>query len=181
MPQHGSLLISKEKAILGQLFTQLDIDRGFVSYAHDHSDTVHDTFGVAIFLEGDKSETFGDGKGQSGDVLLFEGVWNVTVQPINDRQFRLLTENPGMTVVQRQSYTITSSELLTEDPDTPPNHVVYDVMKPPSFGQLVLADNITNPLRRFTQASTFLLILSTYIEMLVRNRYYYIYGHFHVK
>ena len=80
MPKHGSLLISKEKAILGQLFTQLDIDRGFVSYLHDHSDTVNDTFGVAIFLEGDKSETYGDGKGQSGDVLLFEGVWNVAVK-----------------------------------------------------------------------------------------------------
>ena len=54
LPKHGSLLISKEKAILGQLFTQLDIDRGFVSYGHDHSDTESDTFGVAIFLEGDK-------------------------------------------------------------------------------------------------------------------------------
>lgn len=51
-PKHGQLLISQEKAILGQLFTQLDIDRGFVSYVHDHSDSVFDTFGVAIFLEG---------------------------------------------------------------------------------------------------------------------------------
>ena len=52
LPKHGNLLISKEKAILGQLFTQLDIDRGFVSYVHDHSDSIFDTFGVAIFLEG---------------------------------------------------------------------------------------------------------------------------------
>ena len=62
-----------------------------MSYVHDHSDTLVDSFGVAIFLEGEKSETFGDGKGQSGDVLLYEGLWNVTIKPINDRPFRLIT------------------------------------------------------------------------------------------
>ena len=46
------------------------------------------------------SETYGDGKGQSGDVLLFEGIWNVSVSAINDREFNLLTDPPGMTVVQ---------------------------------------------------------------------------------
>ena len=91
VPTHGSLYISKEKVQLGQTFTQLDIDRGFVSYVHDHSDTLIDSFGVAIFLEGEKSETFGDGRGQSGDVLLYEGLWNVTIKPINDRPFRLIT------------------------------------------------------------------------------------------
>ena len=62
-----------------------------MSYVHDHSDTLMDSFGVAIFLEGEKSETFGDGRGQSGDVLLYEGLWNVTIKPINDRPFRLIT------------------------------------------------------------------------------------------
>lgn len=152
IPKHGSLYISKEKVQLGQTFTQLDIDRGFVSYVHDHSDTLVDTFGVAIFLEGDKSETYGDGKGQSGDVLLYDGLWNVTIAPVNDQAFRLLTENPGMTVVQGQSKAITSSLLFTEDPDTPPNQLTYDVMKAPAFGQLVLADNLSNPVMRFTQA-----------------------------
>ena len=85
------MYISKEKVQLGQTFTQLDIDRGFVSYVHDHSDTLMDSFGVAIFLEGEKSETFGDGRGQSGDVLLYEGLRNVTIKPINDRPFRLIT------------------------------------------------------------------------------------------
>ena len=65
LPKHGNLLISKEKAILGQLFTQLDIDRGFVSYVHDHSDSIFDTFGVAIFLEG-KS----DGRGRQAGIYV---------------------------------------------------------------------------------------------------------------
>ena len=45
------------------------------------------------------SETYGDGKGQSGDVLLFEGIWNVSVSAINDQKFKLLTDPPGMTIV----------------------------------------------------------------------------------
>ena len=57
-----------------------------------------------------------------------------------------------MTVVQGQSKAITSTLLFTEDPDTPPNEITYDVMKAPAFGQLVLADNLSNPLMRFTQA-----------------------------
>ena len=153
LPQHGILFISKEKAILGQLFTQLDIDRGFVSYKHDHSDTTHDCFKIAIFLQGDKSETYGDGKGQIGDILLFEGLWNVTIQPINDQIFQLVTENPSITVVQRQSKTISSSDLCTKDPDTAPNHLIYEIRSQPSFGQLMLADNISTPLRIFTQVS----------------------------
>ena len=58
-----------------------------------------------------------------------------------------------MTVVQRQSKAITASVLRTKDPDTPANQIIYDIMQPPSFGQLVLADNMTHPLRRFTQVS----------------------------
>ena len=64
----------------------------------------------------------------------------------------IFTEQPYMTVVQGQSMAITSTLLFTEDPDTPPNELSYDVMKAPAFGQLVLADNLSNPLMRFTQA-----------------------------
>ena len=152
LPKHGTIFISKERAALGQTFTQLEVDRGFVSYAHDHSDSTVDTFGISVFLEGEKSETFGDGKGQAGDVLLYDGLWNVTINPINDRPFRLLTENPGMTVVELQSRAVNQGVLFTEDPDTPANQIVYDVMKPPAFGRLVLADNLSIPLMRFTQA-----------------------------
>ncbi len=152
LPKHGDLLISKDNAMLGQTFTQLDVDRGFIAYGHDHSDTLQDTFGVAIYLEGDKSEKFGDGKGQTADVLLYDGRWNVSVMPVNDRQFRLLTEAPSMTVVQKQSKAITANMLYVEDPDTPPHQIVYDVMNPPGQGALVLADNISKSVDRFTQA-----------------------------
>ena len=151
LPKHGDLMISKENAMLGQTFTQLDVDRGFIAYGHDHSDTLQDTFGVAIYLEGDKSEKFGDGKGQGGDVLLYDGRWNVSVIPVNDKPFRLVTETPSMTVVQRQSKAITSNTLFVKDPDTPPSQIVFEVMKQPGQGALVLADNISVAVERFTQ------------------------------
>ena len=55
---------------------------------------------LTIFFLLNFSETYGDGKGQSGDVLLFEGIWNVSVSAINDQEFKLLTDPPGMTVVK---------------------------------------------------------------------------------
>lgn len=57
-----------------------------------------------------------------------------------------------MTVVQRQSRTITSDILLTEDADTAPSDIVYDILNGPAFGRLVLADNLTQSAVRFTQA-----------------------------
>jgi len=67
---------------------QSDIDRGFLTYAHDDSDTVEDHFDVSLFLEGDRSETFGDGRGRTGDLLLCKTTINITVLPKNDRPFR---------------------------------------------------------------------------------------------
>ena len=134
---------------------QPDIDRGFVSYVHDHSDTVHDHFSIAIFIQGDRSETYGDGKGQTGNILLFEGAWNVTIQPINDKEFKLLTDNPSITVVQGQSKIISSAFLFTKDPDTPANKIIYEIKQQPSIGKLAFADNITSQVINFTQVSIF--------------------------
>ncbi len=41
-----------------------------MTYAHDDSDTVEDAFDVSLYLEGDRSETFGDGRGRTGDLLV---------------------------------------------------------------------------------------------------------------
>ena len=59
--------------------------------------------------------------------------------------FRLLTDSPSMTVVQKQPKTISADELFTEDADTPASEIVYDVMNMPTNGRLVSAENITYP------------------------------------
>ena len=151
LPKHGVLTISKEKARVGQYLTQMDIDRGFVAYFHDDSDTSADTYGMAVYLEGDKSEKYGDGRGQTGDILLFDRLWNISIVAVNDRPFRLRTDSPSMTVVQRQAKAISRDMLLTEDMDTPPTDLLYVVVNSPTQGRLVFAENITRPVKRFSQ------------------------------
>jgi hypothetical protein len=65
--------------------------------------------------------------------------------------FRLLTDSPSMTVVQKQLKVIGPEELFTEDADTPPAEIVYDVMNMPTNGRLVAAENITFPRNHFSQ------------------------------
>ena len=150
LPSHGELTISRERAQIGQRFHQTDIDRGFLAYKHDDSDTLADFYGVAVYLIGDKSERYGDGRGHSGDILLSDAVWNISIAPINDRSFHLVS-NDGMTVVQRQGKAITRNMLYTQDDDTEPEDLVYVVQNSPIHGRLVFSDNITRPATRFTQ------------------------------
>ncbi len=77
MPTHGALTIGGVEARAGDTFSQSDVDRGFVSYHHDHSDAARDAFGISLFLEGDPRT--------GGEVLLFTGLCNVTVLPVNDQ------------------------------------------------------------------------------------------------
>ena len=150
LPVHGELTISKEKAQIGQRFRQTDIDRGFLAYTHDDSDSLTDVYGIAVYLIGDKSERYGDGRGHSGDILLSDAVWNISIAPVNDKSFHLVS-NDAMTVVQRQAKAITRNMLYTQDDDTPPEDIVYVVQNSPIQGHLVFSDNITRPASRFTQ------------------------------
>jgi hypothetical protein len=89
LPDHGYIVINGVKSRAGQSFLQSDVDRGFVTYHHDHSDTVRDSFGVAIFLAGDRIEPYGgEGSSIGGDVMLYNGLWNVTILSVNDQKFR---------------------------------------------------------------------------------------------
>ena len=144
LPEHGYVVVNGVKARAGQPFLQSDVDRGFVTYTHDHSDTTRDRFGVAVLLEG--------GGSMAGDVVLFNGLWNVTILPVNDQKFRLVTDSPSMTVVQGQAKALTRQILLTEDPDNAPDEIVYDVINTPLRGRLVFAENLTADAARFTQA-----------------------------
>lgn len=79
-------MINGLKGRQGSSFHQSDVDRGFVSYHHDHSDSHRDQFGIDIFLEGDRNEIMhADGRTINGDILLFSGIWNITVLQVNDQ------------------------------------------------------------------------------------------------
>lgn len=82
-----------KQLVMFHLMFQSDIDRGFLMYAHDDSDTIEDSFDITVYLEGDRSEVYGDGRGQTGDLLLCKATINITILPKNDRPFRLVSMN----------------------------------------------------------------------------------------
>jgi chondroitin sulfate proteoglycan 4 len=113
-----------------------------VIYHHDHSDTLRDNIHLSLLLE-------------PGDVLLCNITLPVHVQPVNDEPFSLSTAAPHISVVQGQTVVIPRENLLTEDPDTSPDGLIYDVISGPSQGRLLFRNETTNnmtPVVRFTQA-----------------------------
>ncbi|KAG7163020.1 Chondroitin sulfate proteoglycan 4-like 1, partial [Homarus americanus] len=142
VPTHGVLTLRKRNLTEGYTFTARDIERGRVQYDHDHSDTLSDSLGFTVALAGN---------GSSPDVLLFNGSLNVSVTPVNDQPFKLVTEGPVLQVVHRQNAVITNDSLLTTDPDNMPHEIIYELMSAPDHGRLILADNYSVAVQSFSQ------------------------------
>ncbi|KOB71115.1 putative Chondroitin sulfate proteoglycan 4, partial [Operophtera brumata] len=120
-PLHGEL-----KPFMSSL-TQSQLEGGVVNYEHDDSDTLQDKIEMALFLLPDY-------------VLLCNVTIPIHVIPVNDQPFRLLTDTPQIQVVQGENYTITKSDLLTEDVDTGPAGILYDIISGPTQGRMVMLD-----------------------------------------
>lgn len=122
-PKHGTL----EPFMTS--YTQAQLQSGIIMYQHDHSDTRNDSIKVAVYLVPDY-------------ILLCNISLPIIIIPINDQPFKLLTDTPQISVVQGESYIITKKDLLTEDADTGPDEIVYDVISGPTQGRiLILPEN----------------------------------------
>lgn len=122
-PRHGQVFLQNMPNLT--TFTQEQLESGQVHYQHDHSDTTGDNIYLSIYLI-------------PGYITLCNITVPVTVNPINDQAFKLLTPAPHITVVQGENRTIDRNELLTEDADTVPSALQYVVFTGPSEGKLVL-------------------------------------------
>lgn len=120
-PSHGEL-----KPFMSSL-TQSQLEEGVVNYQHDDSDTLLDKIEMALFLLPDY-------------VLLCNVTILIHIEPVNDQPFRLLTDIPQIQVVQGENYTITKADLLTEDADTRPVGILYDIISGPTQGRIVMLD-----------------------------------------
>ncbi|KAI5708933.1 hypothetical protein M8J76_006624 [Diaphorina citri] len=96
-------------------------------YHHDHSDSVIDTLTVSIYL-------------YPGDVLLTNISVDVAIEPINDQGFALRTAKPHVTVVQGHEVLITARDLYTEDNDTGPADIVYEIITQPTVGYIKIVE-----------------------------------------
>lgn len=140
-PSHGHVMILPDLNVT--TFSQPQIEGGKIAYYHDHSDTLQDRINFSLYLT-------------PGHILLCNTSIPVIIEPVNDEPFKLITNAPSITVVQNQNQTITRENLLTTDPDTPPEEIVYDVISKPTFGRLLLLpfnENISEvrQVNKFTQ------------------------------
>ncbi|KAL6266369.1 hypothetical protein P5V15_003224 [Pogonomyrmex californicus] len=144
-PSHGHVMLLPDLNVT--TFTQPQIEGGKIAYYHDHSDTLEDRIQFSLYLT-------------PGQVLLCNTSVPVVIEPINDQPFKLVTNTPYITVVQNQNQTITRENLLTIDPDTPPEEIIYDVISEltdrHTFSRLLLLpfDQNTSevrPVNKFTQ------------------------------
>lgn len=136
-PQHGQIFLYQNQTNI-LTFKQPQLESGQVYYQHDHSDSLGDNLQFSLYL-------------LPGYIMLCNITIPVTINPINDQPFKLVTPAPHLVVVQGENHTITKKELSTEDVDTPPPELIYDIISGPSEGWLVLLPN-REPISRFTQA-----------------------------
>ncbi|KAK2583832.1 hypothetical protein KPH14_009726 [Odynerus spinipes] len=122
-PSHGHVMLLPDLNVT--TFTQPQIEGGKIAYYHDHSDTLEDRIFFSLYLT-------------PGHVLLCNTSIPVIIEPVNDEPFKLITNAPYITVVQNQNQTITRENLLTNDPDTSPEEIIYDVISGPTYGRLLL-------------------------------------------
>ncbi|KAI8430565.1 hypothetical protein MSG28_000789 [Choristoneura fumiferana] len=120
-PTHGVLQPSVSS------LTQTQLESGVVHYEHDDSDTISDKIDMALYLLPDY-------------VLLCNVTIPIHIIPVNDQPFRLLTDSPQIQVVQGENYTISKKDLITEDADTSPSDILYDIISGPTQGRIVMMD-----------------------------------------
>lgn len=138
-PEHGQICYQQECNIT--VFTQSQVNIGEIIYQHDDSDTTTDEIHFSVYLE-------------PGEVLLCNLTYQVNIQPVNDQPFSIVTLSPNLTVVQGQHHVLTKQDLLTEDADTPPEEIVYDIINGPSQGTIIVLRNRSSDAKsdvRFTQ------------------------------
>ncbi|XP_029050257.1 chondroitin sulfate proteoglycan 4 isoform X1 [Osmia bicornis bicornis] len=122
-PSHGHVMILPDLNVT--TFSQSQIEGGKIIYYHDHSDTLEDRIDFSLYLT-------------PGHILLCNTSVPIIIEPVNDEPFTLITNASSITVVQNQNQTITRENLLTEDPDTPPEEIIYEVISGPTYGRLLL-------------------------------------------
>lgn len=144
-PRHGVLAVGGVEAQANSKFVQSDVDRRRVTYRHDDSDTENDAFELSLAIISLNAA------GRATETSYLDSFFNITVLPVNDQPFTLVTANPGVQVLQGSRVNITRDDLLTEDADTPADQITYSVTRLPNNGRLAFNDNPTQQIREFTQ------------------------------
>ncbi|KAL4623271.1 extracellular matrix protein FRAS1, partial [Arapaima gigas] len=155
VPRHGTI----EKTHNGQhyrrtnMFTMDDIHQNRISYNHDGSNSLKDRF---TFTVADGSNPFFIvEEGGQEIVTAAPQKFKIEILPVDDGTPRIVT-NLGLQWLEymdnKATNLISKKELLTMDPDTDDNQLVYEVTTEPKHGFLESKLKPGTPITSFTQA-----------------------------
>ncbi|KAE8284919.1 Chondroitin sulfate proteoglycan 4 [Larimichthys crocea] len=136
-PRHGHLEHNRIPGMPITAFTHTEVEREYISYIHDGSDTQRDNFTIVA----NQTET----KKHSLPCTVY-----VHVTPVND-ETPVVVANKGLKVWVGSVTEITTDDLSAEDLDTLPDGLEF-VVTPPSNGHLALRNAPSRHILNFTQS-----------------------------
>ncbi|XP_035800252.2 chondroitin sulfate proteoglycan 4-like isoform X1 [Amphiprion ocellaris] len=135
-PRFGHLEHSRIPGMPITAFTHTEVEREYISYIHDGSDTLRDNFTIVANQTEIKKHSL-------------PCTVHIHITPVND-ETPVVTTNHGLKVWVGSVTEITTHDLSAEDTDTPPEGLEF-VVTPPSNGHLALKSAPSRHILNFTQ------------------------------
>ncbi|TSL34592.1 FRAS1-related extracellular matrix protein 1 [Bagarius yarrelli] len=121
-PAHGHIEYVKHSGVPIHSFSQLDVAANLVCYVHDNA-AASPKMTMQFVISNGKSTR--------------NGTLEILVD-MTDRVLPTLVQKAGLQVPQGSIITISTNNLHLTDPDTPPHSLVYILVQPPQYGQLIV-------------------------------------------
>ncbi|XP_017266244.1 chondroitin sulfate proteoglycan 4-like isoform X2 [Kryptolebias marmoratus] len=135
-PKFGHLEHSRIPGMPINAFTHTEVEREYISYVHDGSETLMDNFTIVANQTEIKKHSL-------------PCTVHINITPVND-ETPVVTTNQGLKVWMGSVTEITTNELSAEDSDTPPEGLEF-IITPPSNGHLALKSAPSRHILNFTQ------------------------------
>uniref|UniRef100_A0A3B4VAX2 Chondroitin sulfate proteoglycan 4-like n=1 Tax=Seriola dumerili TaxID=41447 RepID=A0A3B4VAX2_SERDU len=135
-PRHGHLEHSRIPGMPITAFTHTEVEREYISYIHDGSDTQRDNFTIVANQTEIRKHSL-------------PCTVHISVTPVND-ETPVVTTNRGLKVWVGSVTEISTNDLSAEDSDTPSEGLEF-VVTPPSNGHLALKSAPSRHILNFTQ------------------------------
>ncbi|XP_029301024.1 chondroitin sulfate proteoglycan 4-like [Cottoperca gobio] len=136
-PHHGHLEHSRIPGMPITAFTHTELEREYISYIHDGSDTLRDNFTIVANQTEIRKHSL-------------PCTAHINVTPVDD-ETPVVTTNKGLKVWVGSVTEITTGDLSAEDPDTPEPDGLEFIVTPPSNGHLALKSAPSRHILNFTQ------------------------------
>ncbi len=135
LPINGELSNTTKTIALNGSFLMSDLTNGYITYAHDGSNTTSDSFEFTV----------SDGTNDLTDQL-----YSIAITPIDD-DAPIVTINTGISLSNAGSAVITQASLKAEDTEQNDSTLIFTMSTAPLYGALENSDNSGVIISSFTQ------------------------------